>query len=447
MISIIQVYLKKSKNWKTNIQFFCSFVSHYNSKYPDLFKAVKLFDQIPMNRNLALVYLCGTTQIENPGISSYHLNGTLNPTVRNFNTGFIAFEKDPRAFPDNFNNLFGFLRKNNPLYAEVDSIEENTMSKFTLSLKEKIGACAAFLLEDQHIIGERTPIQKDNNIIYVIISRKDDGETIKLPFEVALASLFPFLFPYGALIKIPGSTIREKTKNLLLSHPRFRCWPVATQMILFCFDLIVKNENYYFQKNIKPKQNVLRTNGTDRFIPVGSLVRKDDPSFGTYWFTQLQAINAYCEQFGNPDLMITLTFGNKWNECIDFIQQMKEEFPEFNDSHFDMPYCGVESMHFFKDRLSRITKKSFEEFLEISELPRCEHYVIRLEFQGRGAPHVHIMLWLADRLSLDDIRAHFFGCSPPEEAEFMKSIIDSQMIHKCKYPRCFSGKDSSKCKY
>lgn len=400
-----------------------------------------------MNRNLAIVFLCGETRIDNPGISSYHLNGTLNPSVRNFDTGFISFDKNPGAFPENFASLFDFLKSRNPLYNGIEEITASTISKFTISLKDKIGASAAFLLPDQSVMTAFPAVERNENDFYVFISRKDDGEPIKLPFEVAIASLFPYLFPYGPLIDIPGNTIREKTKNLLLSHPRFRVGPVAAQLILFCFDIIVKNENYYFQKFIKPKQAIHRTEGTDRSIQIGNIVRKDDPSFSTYWFTQLQGINAYCEQFGNPDLMITLTFGNKWNECTDFIADIKKSFPKFSDSHFDMLYCGVESMFFFRDRLSTITKNSFSEFLELSRLPKCAHNVVRLEFQGRGAPHVHIMLWLEDRLSLDDIRAHFFGSSPPEEAEFMKFLIDSQMVHKCKYPRCFSGKNKDKCKY
>ena len=147
----------------------------------------------------------------------------------------------------------------------------------------------------------------------------------------------------------------------------------------------------------------------------------------------MQAVNAYCEQFGTLDLMITLTFGNKWDECIEFVKHIKDGFPGLNDSKLDMLYCGVESMFFFKERVSKIKSLSFYHFTRLANLPKCLHYVVRLEFQMRAAPYVHIMLWLERRLSLNDIRAHFFfGTKPPDECEFMDYIVRSQMEHQCK---------------
>ena len=70
------------------------------------------------------------------------------------------------------------------------------------------------------------------------MSSKSDGSTIQLPFEVAIASLFPVLFPNGPLKDIPGKTLREKVQNLLLSSKRYRCGPVAANLILLLFALI-----------------------------------------------------------------------------------------------------------------------------------------------------------------------------------------------------------------
>ena len=52
---------------------------------------------------------------------------------------------------------------------------------------------------------------------------------------------------------------------------RFQCSPVASQLILFCFDLIVKSENYFYQNYIKPKQNITVPDETDRTIPIGAM--------------------------------------------------------------------------------------------------------------------------------------------------------------------------------
>ena len=416
-------------------------------KYPDLFMNINFKDQHAINRDLALVYLNGKTYLSNPGISSVHMTGSMNPSVRLFNTGFMSFEKRPSKYPDIFPQIFDFLKKSNILYENVDSITEDSSSTFLLSLKDKIGATSALVLPEQSEVGRTRPVLTRGKDILVFISKKSDGETILLPFEVAIASMFPLLFPYGPLPPVEGKTIREKTKNLLFMNQRYRCGPVGSQLVLFCFDLIVKGENYFFQHCIKPKQLINCPPDTDRTINIGSLVRKDDPSFGFYWFTQLQSINAYCEQFGAPDLMVTLTYGNKWEECECLIERIKEECPDFNGSNFGMPYCGVDTMLIFKERLSRFSNKNFEEFIKIANLPRCIHHVTRLEFQGRGAPHVHILMWLERRITEDEIKSHFFGSEPPDEAEFLKKFVNLQMKHTCIPSRCNSGKNKNACKY
>lgn len=283
--------------------------------------------------------------------------------------------------------------------------------------------------------------------IYVGVSSKSDGSTVQLPFEVALASLFPVLFPNGPLKEIPGKTLRKKVQNLLLSSKRYRCGPVAANLILFCFDLIEKDENNYFQKFVKPKQFVSVPDNNDRSLPVNAIIRKADPSFSLYWHIQLESINGYCEIFGNPDLMITLTFGNIWSECLETIKNIKFEVEELRDSNFGITYCGIESMFIFEERLSKIKDKKFEKFLTYCNLPKCKNFVCRLEFQNRGAPHVHILMWLEKRISLDEIKSHFYAHIPPVECEFINSVVQSQMVHSCVFPRCFTGKNKDKCKY
>ena len=436
-------------NLKASYPLFIDFVNNYNTIFPECFEKIPYKEQVETNRNLAIVFLCGQTYLEKPGIHSFHLRGTMNPSVRRFNTGFISFSHGNGCFPPYFAELLSFLKAKNSLYERIDEITEDSMSKFVHTLKDKIGASAALLLPPQEDMTD-VPIvslAKDSKEFMVFVSKKEDGEPIQLPFEVAIASLFPLLFPYGPLIQIPGNTIRKKCTNLLISHPRFRCGPVAAQLILFCFDLIIQNENSYFQNRVKPKQHVKVTPGTDRSIPVAQIMRKDDPSFQLYWYNQLNAVKGYCEQFGSPDLMVTLTFGNKWPECVEFIQQMKENFSELNHPQFGMPDCGVESMFFFKERLSETCAHNFQMFIKYAKLPKVVHRVIRLEFQARGAPHVHILLWLEKRISVNDVKTHFFATHPPIADSFLNEIVSTQMEHECKSPRCFSGKDPSKCKY
>ena len=121
----------------------------------------------------------------------------MTSCVRDFNTGFICFDKrNNNQFPENFDNLLDCLLKNNPLYAIIEELNTNNI-KLTLKLTNKVGASCGIVLETECEVS-KTPGSKKKDIdIYVGVSLKDDGNTIQLPFKIAIASLFPFLFPNG----------------------------------------------------------------------------------------------------------------------------------------------------------------------------------------------------------------------------------------------------------
>lgn len=202
---------------------FFNYIEEINKVYPDEFKSVPLLIQLSVNNNLSLVFLCGKSFIEKPGIYSFHLHGTMTPCVRDFNTGFICFdEKSKSKFPENFENLIQYLLINNPLYKDIDEIKHNNI-EFTRKLTNKVDASCALVIEPENEISKNPGSRWQNGKIYVGVSSKNDGVTIQLPFEIAIASLFPFLFPNGPIDDIPGNSLRKKVRNLLLSHERYRC--------------------------------------------------------------------------------------------------------------------------------------------------------------------------------------------------------------------------------
>ena len=91
--------------------------------------------------------------------------------------------------------------------------------------------------------------------------------------------MFHLLFPKGPIFNIPGKTLRQKAQTLLFSHERIRVGNVAAQMILFLFDLISKNENFFFHTIMKGKQYVDLPSGFNRNIPASSLVRTKEHHF------------------------------------------------------------------------------------------------------------------------------------------------------------------------
>ena len=420
---------------------FIMYVDDYMKDYPKIIQNIKFEKITKINRNLALVFLCGTTSLEKIGSSSLHLNGMMSPQVRAMNTGFIDILNNEQNYDTEILELFNFLREHNELYRNIENVNSIGTELFTMQLKDKMkSACAIHITEESE-----NPVSfKDDNIIVKILDKKNKT-FIDLPFEIALASLFPLLFPYGPLKCIPGKTLREKTKILLLSHDRFRIGSLGSQLILFLFDLITKQENNYYINHIKPKQFIDLPKGGDRAVPVSKFVRSNDPSFSTYWGIQQAEISAFCENFGGPDLMITLTYGVDWFENRDFLKYLKDNYPEYKT--LPINFCGIETMYIWKNHLENFTKLRFKSFLNLACISAVEHYTIRLEFQGRGAPHAHILLWLKKRLSIEEIRCHFFAEQPYTCMEILNKMVTKYMIHNCVKERCFTGKDATVCKY
>jgi hypothetical protein len=57
-------------------------------------------------------------------------------------------------------------------------------------------------------------------------------------------------------------------------------------------------------------------------------------------------------------------------------------------------------MYWYMQRLANFIKAVFEQVVENAEEyifgAKVAHYFVRIEFQYRGAPHAHMMIWLED---------------------------------------------------
>ncbi len=135
---------------------FFEYIKEINESYPEEFKNIPLIKQLSTNNNLSLVFLCGKSFIEKPGIYSFHLHGTMMPSVRDFNTGFICFDNSNKdKFIDNFEILLHYLLINNPLYKDIEELNQNNI-EFTRKLKDKVGASCAIVIEPENEI-DKTP--------------------------------------------------------------------------------------------------------------------------------------------------------------------------------------------------------------------------------------------------------------------------------------------------
>ncbi|GJR09502.1 ATP-dependent DNA helicase PIF1 [Tanacetum coccineum] len=120
-----------------------------------------------------------------------------------------------------------------------------------------------------------------------------------------------------------------------------------------------------------------------------------------YMMQNYQDAMALCRAYGNPDLFITFTSNPKWPEINEILThvpgQRAHDRPEVGTRVFKLKITEL---------LEDITKnKIFGE-------SRAVIYVI--EFQKRGLPHAHILLWLEDH----------YKCRTPEEID---DIISAEL--------------------
>ncbi|XP_018461372.2 uncharacterized protein LOC108832383 [Raphanus sativus] len=92
---------------------------------------------------------------------------------------------------------------------------------------------------------------------------------------------------------------------------------------------------------------------------------------------------AICREFGNPDLFITITANPNWREIKDHLAKYGGDSP---NNRPDIE-CRV-----FKMKLEQLLK-DFKKGTFFKPYTAALH---RIEFQKRGLPHAHILLWLGN---------------------------------------------------
>ena len=123
----------------------------------------------------------------------------------------------------------------------------------------------------------------------------------------------------------------------------------------------------------------------------------------------------YVRHYGRPDLFVTFTCNPKW-------QEIQAELME-GQTHYDRHDLSV---RVFKQKLTKlmgtITKG------HVFGLTRCWMYSI--EWQKRGLPHAHILIWLTDKSTPDKIDS-IIGAELPDSQHdpCLFDIIVKNMVH------------------
>lgn len=123
----------------------------------------------------------------------------------------------------------------------------------------------------------------------------------------------------------------------------------------------------------------------------------------------------YVRHYGRPDLFITFTCNPKWKEITDAL----------------MPSQKSHDRHDIIGRVFHLKVKKLMALLNKGQLfgkVRC--FIYSVEWQKRGLPHIHILLWLEQRIPPNMLNSIICAEVPdPENDPLLHEIVKSNMIH------------------
>ncbi|XP_019058078.1 PREDICTED: uncharacterized protein LOC104814022 [Tarenaya hassleriana] len=259
---------------------------------------------------------------------------------------------------------------------------------------------------------------------------------------------YPLLFPYGQYgfnEEIPYIEERNNIKRSFVTIREFYAYQIQTRLSegmtivkagrLFQ-QYVVDAYTTIEQERIRWTRNNQKILRADLYNNVFDAVDKGDinakvlgrrvilpPSFTggpRYMVEKYHDAMALCRWFGNPDLFVTVTANPKWQEITDHLNAYG------GDSAFDRPdiECRV-----FKMKLDDI----LSDFSEGVFFPKPIAVIYTIEFQKRGLPHAHILLWLEPIYktpTANDIDQLISAELPDKETDFEGfKLVEQHMMH------------------
>ncbi|KAL1355887.1 uncharacterized protein [Arachis hypogaea] len=261
---------------------------------------------------------------------------------------------------------------------------------------------------------------------------------------------YPLLFPYGEdgyqpnigyrgqpLEYVPGRRTRVSLREFIcfclqirehedgIIHKSRRLFQ---QFVVDCFTMIESQRLY----EIRMKQSTIRgevlqgieeamRRGDDEASSIGTRIILPSSFTGSrrYMFNRCQDAMAICKHFGYPDLFLTITCNPNWPEFQRFTE--RERIPIA-----DRPDISCRVFHAkLKCLLNDLKEGVFFGPLNAG--------MYTIEFQKRGLPHAHMLLWLNAESNLQSVEiVDEFICAElpnPQKFPSLYNVVTKYMIH------------------
>ncbi|KAE8287245.1 hypothetical protein D5F01_LYC15214 [Larimichthys crocea] len=157
-------------------------------------------------------------------------------------------------------------------------------------------------------------------------------------------------------------------------------------------------------KMLQDKQEV------EKLITNKDATRFMQPLRGTlaYWEKTLKDLNAMVRQLGKPTFFLTFSAAEmRWPEVIEAVKAQQGEQVDFSQLDWNAKCDILRSnpvtvMRLFEKRVDTLmTNLILSPAQPIGEV---EDYFYRVEFQARGSPHIHLLVWIKDAPEFGDLQ-------------------------------------------
>ena len=207
---------------------------------PNLLKNLSGDERYHINSHISIAFLYGNVCIPEGGIASPHLTGTFSLNARKAGTGYLNLDSLLNGAQDIVTNkiqsVLNWLKAHNQLYNCMHVLDVDFFrSRIDPLLSAPNDIPSVALIEPEYTSNIQENLQNIGKIPLTLLDSNGQKCVEYLDLEAVLPLCFPLLFPFGPLPKIPGNTIRNKARNLLSSHPFYRCGRLQCSLILYLY--------------------------------------------------------------------------------------------------------------------------------------------------------------------------------------------------------------------
>jgi hypothetical protein len=366
-----------------------------------------------------------------------------------------------KHYGDNINLNQEFLKLNYNQYLD----EANHLDLFSTAMFPIDTEQPEIYKAKEIIIESRKDNPNENKLYPIFDMNRKTSAPLNDFYEKRLEQLsFIKIFPYG----INGMNTLRDTKITSAAYGKARIMSDDTryQSIEYLFYLLAKIETEKISNNINICSNRLRSTGNGRINNL-HLYMKSMRGYSSYWNSIKADLMAFLRNLGEPTWFITLSARDlEWPDMINALllahnnnnskRAMKRLINQVTDLTFQE---RSKLLHDYPVVASRQFNKRFKALMKFLSKNnkilggKIKDYWYRVEFQKRGSPHIHMLVWIENAPSFASAEGIQFidkvcSVSLPSDPK-LKELVTRLQVHSCTQT-CFkkvSKKNIKKCRF